>query len=86
MLIAPPFGLLAPGAAGSKDLSAPLADQFILSEYMPIVKYFFRNFPVFSRMIFKGRHRLPDTFFDKKWLLFSAGSAIIPAHAGFVYR
>jgi len=42
MLIAPPFGLLAPGRAGSKDMSA-FADQFSLQENGRNVKDFLKK-------------------------------------------
>ena len=47
MLIAPPFGLLAPGRAGSKDLSA-FADQTIIKAENPFVKDFSKKKGIFS--------------------------------------
>jgi hypothetical protein len=55
MLIAPPFGLLAPGRAGSKDMSA-FADQFSLQENGRNVKDFLKktgNSPQISARAFR---------------------------------
>jgi hypothetical protein len=46
MLFAPPFGLLAPGRAGSKDMSA-FADQCIISAFTSKVKDFSKLFLFF---------------------------------------
>ena len=63
MLFAPPFGLLAPGRAGSKDMSA-FADQFSLQENGRNVKDFLKkteNPPGISATLPSGIMGLNDT-------------------------